>query len=56
MVSCSENNISITDEASAIEYVGLKPLIIEGSANNIKITQADDLQLAEFYLNQQSIS
>lgn len=55
MLKCRENNVSVTDEASAIEYVGLKPVMIEGSANNIKITQAEDLQLAELYLKQQSL-
>lgn len=51
--SCRSNNLIVTDEASAIENVGLQPLIVEGSANNIKVTQAEDLQLAEFYLKQQ---
>lgn len=54
MVHCRENKISVTDEASAIEYLGLNPVMIEGSANNIKITQAEDLMLAELYLKQQS--
>lgn len=49
----SKQNKNITDEASAIEFLGEKVILIEGSACNIKITQAEDLLLAEFYLNQQ---
>lgn len=44
---------TITDEASAMEYAGYQPLLVEGSASNIKITRAEDLALAEFYLQQQ---
>ncbi|MDB6088439.1 MAG: ispD [Gammaproteobacteria bacterium] len=35
-----------TDEAQALEWIGEKPLLVEGSASNIKITSADDLLLA----------
>ena len=41
---------TITDEASALEYCGYHPVIVEGRADNIKITRPEDLQLAEFYL------
>ena len=47
-----EQNATITDEASAIEYLGEKVILIEGRASNIKITQPEDLLLAEFYLTQ----
>ncbi|MGF1642750.1 MAG: 2-C-methyl-D-erythritol 4-phosphate cytidylyltransferase [Thiotrichales bacterium] len=40
----------ITDEASALELAGWQPLLVEGSATNLKITRPDDLALAEFYL------
>ncbi len=40
----------ITDEASALEWAGFRPLLVAGSADNIKITQPEDLALAEFYL------
>lgn len=40
----------ITDEASAIEVAGGKVHLLEGRADNIKVTQAEDLLLAEFYL------
>lgn len=42
--------VHITDEASAMECSGLSPALVPGSAENIKITQPEDLALAEFYL------
>ena len=50
------DGINITDEASAIEYVGLDSLLVESSKTNIKITSPDDMALANFYLNKSSIS
>jgi len=44
------NEINITDEAMAIERFGLSPLLVAGNAKNIKVTQNDDLLLAETYL------
>jgi len=41
----------ITDEASAIEMAGGDVFIIEGRSDNLKVTQSEDLLLAEFYLS-----
>lgn len=49
-------HISVTDEAMAVEMLGQQPLLIEGAADNIKITRQADLMLAEFYLQQQQQS
>jgi 2-C-methyl-D-erythritol 4-phosphate cytidylyltransferase len=35
-----------TDEAHALEWTGERPVLVQGSAANIKITSADDLVLA----------
>lgn len=35
-----------TDEAQAIEWLGERPVLVEGSAGNIKVTSAEDLLLA----------
>ncbi|TCN84899.1 2-C-methyl-D-erythritol 4-phosphate cytidylyltransferase [Vibrio crassostreae] len=43
---------SITDEASAFEWKGLSPALVAGRSDNFKITQPEDLALAEFYLSQ----
>ena len=44
---------SITDEASALEHLGLNPLLVEGDVRNLKITRPADLALAEFFLQEQ---
>ncbi|BBB22887.1 2-C-methyl-D-erythritol 4-phosphate cytidylyltransferase [Abyssogena phaseoliformis symbiont OG214] len=44
--------INITDEASAIEHLGLKSILVKSSKSNIKITNPEDLALANFYLTQ----
>ncbi len=52
---CFENNIEVTDEASAVEALGLNVKLIEGRSDNIKITRPEDINLAESiakYLNQ----
>ena len=41
----------VTDDASAIEQLGLQPQLIEGSSDNIKITTPEDRQLAEYFLS-----
>lgn len=41
----------ITDESSAMERLGLSPLLVEGSDENIKVTIAGDFALAEAILN-----
>ncbi len=46
-----ENNISVTDDCSVCEAMGIEVKIIEGSPLNIKITTPDDLILAEGILN-----
>ena len=40
----------VTDEAGAIEALGLKPKLVQGSSGNLKVTYAEDLQLAEAIL------
>ncbi|WJY15885.1 2-C-methyl-D-erythritol 4-phosphate cytidylyltransferase [Pectobacteriaceae bacterium CE90] len=48
------DGVSITDEASALEYCGYHPQIVSGRSDNIKITRLEDLALAEFYLTNNS--
>jgi len=40
----------ITDEASAMERLGLQPKLVEGSAQNFKVTYPSDFALAESVL------
>jgi len=48
---CSKNSIHITDEASAVEALGLPVKLVEGQSDNIKITHAEDLDLAAAIVN-----
>ena len=45
--------MTVTDEASAIELMGLSPMMIGGHSDNIKITVPEDLALASWFLQQQ---
>jgi 2-C-methyl-D-erythritol 4-phosphate cytidylyltransferase len=44
----------VTDEASAIESLGLRPQLVRGRADNIKVTNPEDAALAEAILRQQA--
>ena len=44
----------VTDEASAVERLGLQPRLVRSGATNLKVTYAEDLRLAEQILNSQS--
>ena len=41
---------AVTDESSAMEAQGLKPLLVRGSAQNFKVTYPEDFALAEAIL------
>ncbi|MGH8476413.1 MAG: 2-C-methyl-D-erythritol 4-phosphate cytidylyltransferase [Methylococcales bacterium] len=53
LIAAAQAGQLVTDEASAVELQGLKPLIVEGRPDNIKITRPEDLALASYYLEQQ---
>ncbi|MEJ2677204.1 MAG: 2-C-methyl-D-erythritol 4-phosphate cytidylyltransferase [Acidihalobacter sp.] len=44
------NGWTVTDEASAMEQAGFRPCVVEGRADNIKITCPEDLEYAEWLL------
>lgn len=48
------DGFAVTDEASAMEYAGQSPLLIESHSDNIKVTLPQDIHLARFYLQQQA--
>ncbi len=50
--AAAASGVVVTDDASAMEQAGLRPRLIEGHADNLKITRPEDLALAEFYLRQ----
>ena len=45
-------DMHITDESEALEYLGHSVRIVNGSSSNIKITNKDDIDLANYFLNQ----
>ena len=47
---CGANGV--TDEAGAIEKLGLKPKLVMGEARNLKVTYPQDLDLAELILRE----
>ncbi len=47
----THNEANVTDEAQAMERAGAYPLMVEGHADNIKITTPMDLDLAERVLS-----
>jgi 2-C-methyl-D-erythritol 4-phosphate cytidylyltransferase len=44
---------SFTDEASAVEALGLQPKLVPGTSSNFKVTYPQDMLLAELLLTQQ---
>lgn len=45
-----ERATGVTDEASAVESLGLRPKLVEGSPRNFKVTLPHDVALAELHL------
>ena len=48
------NNLSITDEVSAVQHLGAKVLLVPNDQFNLKITYPRDLSLAQSVLNRRS--
>ena len=44
----------VTDEASAVEALGLHPRLVEGDATNLKVTYPRDLHLAQMIMSSRS--
>lgn len=43
----------VTDEASAVEALGLSPLLVESDMTNLKVTWPRDIEVAEWLLSKQ---
>lgn len=41
------SDVAVTDEASAIEWAGQSPRLVEGRADNLKVTRPEDLHYLE---------
>ncbi len=44
------DGIAVTDDAQAVERLGLHPRLVEGREDNLKVTTPSDLALADFLL------
>ncbi|NTS78061.1 2-C-methyl-D-erythritol 4-phosphate cytidylyltransferase [Catenovulum sp. SM1970] len=51
-----QSGVVITDEASAIEAAGHLVQLVSADPCNLKVTQPEDLALAEFFLTKQAIA
>ena len=51
LTDAAAHQCEVTDEAAGMERLGYTPVMVEGRTDNIKITHAHDLAIAEFYLN-----
>ena len=52
--SARDAGAAVTDESMAMERQGLRPLLVEGAEDNIKVTTAADLALVKFLLRQRA--
>lgn len=53
LLSAQADGVAVTDEASAMERMGVRPLLFSSARDNIKITYPEDLPLAELMLTLQ---
>ena len=49
-LSAARDMKQITDDASAVEALGLSPKLVEGDPRNLKVTLPGDVRIAEMYL------
>ena len=49
-LSAAPDPLAITDDASAVEALGLAPKLVEGHPRNLKVTLPRDIHTAELYL------
>ena len=49
---CRDRERAVTDEASAVEALGLRPVLVSGRSDNIKLTRPDDRGLATAILRE----
>lgn len=53
LAQAARDGVPVTDEAQAVERLGHAPRLVECARDNIKITRAEDLALAGFWLRRQ---
>ena len=53
LTRCKEKQLEITDDASAVEQLGVRVALTEGDRQNIKLTTREDIFLAEAILSEE---
>ncbi len=53
MTKVKRDGISVTDDCSAVEYLGMSVRIVEGDERNIKVTMPMDLKVAELLMEEE---
>lgn len=48
-----QDGVAVTDDCSAVEYMGMSVKIVEGDERNIKVTTPMDLKIAQMLLEEQ---
>lgn len=56
LLNAKAKGMVITDEASAMEFSGFQPLMVQGRPDNIKITVPGDLELAQAFITAQELA
>ncbi|MFZ2540990.1 MAG: 2-C-methyl-D-erythritol 4-phosphate cytidylyltransferase [Gallionella sp.] len=54
LVQALQQNMNFTDEASAVEALGLQPKLVACESSNLKVTYPQDLLLAELLLKEKA--
>lgn len=52
LAKAEKDGIAITDDCSAVEYIGMSVKMVEGDERNIKVTTPMDLKIAEMLLEE----
>ena len=52
LTKVKNDKVPVTDDCSAVEYLGMSVKIVEGDERNIKVTTPSDLKIAELFLEE----
>ena len=53
MKKVEQDKVEVTDDCSAVEYLGMTVKLVEGDERNLKVTTPMDLKIAEMLLEEE---
>jgi len=53
MKKVEQDKVAVTDDCSAVEYLGMTVKLVEGDERNLKVTTPMDLKIAEMLLEEE---